>query len=417
VARQPSGKKDASPDDALDDVNVTDEVDAVENSSPSTTDAVDSSDEDVDEDEDVADDEASDDPEDEAEEEDDSTEDDEDEVEVAASADDEASEERTAEAAALWSDVRIEPVEIALPKGVGFTLRAYRMSNELTPVEVVEEEDDAFAVLNRSPVVEEDEEIDFDDEYVDERPGVVQEDAPVPATTTAARRRRGKDADEDDEDETAVVDKDEDSGENDSGDDETDEELADEEELSEAELAEALNEDDEDEEEEEKEPEPEEVPVFLGSGGKLLLFRSPEGLVEFVKSTDEHDLAQLDTWADLRERITVEAIVPNDEDSYELDLVVENLRGGRDAWDTGLLIGAGEAARDLAYALRLEAVRTALSPGSPLDDLDEGLRSSASGGMGGFFARRRLKKIGAQQAALGWRTIIGKISAVVDWRD
>jgi hypothetical protein len=37
--------------------------------------------------------------------------------------------------------------------------------------------------------------------------------------------------------------------------------------------------------------------------------------------------------------------------------------------------------------------------------------------VGGFFAKRRLKKIGAQQAALGWRTIIGKISAAVDWRD
>ncbi len=39
------------------------------------------------------------------------------------------------------------------------------------------------------------------------------------------------------------------------------------------------------------------------------------------------------------------------------------------------------------------------------------------GGVGGFFARRKLKKIGAQQASLGWRTIIGKISAAVDWRD
>ena len=34
-----------------------------------------------------------------------------------------------------------------------------------------------------------------------------------------------------------------------------------------------------------------------------------------------------------------------------------------------------------------------------------------------FRGRRRLKKIGAQQASIGWRTIIGKISASVDWRD
>jgi hypothetical protein len=59
----------------------------------------------------------------------------------------------------------------------------------------------------------------------------------------------------------------------------------------------------------------------------------------------------------------------------------------------------------------------ALSPGSPLDDLDEALRTSENGGVRGFMARRRMRKIGIQQAALGWRTIIGKISAVVDWRN
>jgi PAS domain-containing protein len=58
-----------------------------------------------------------------------------------------------------------------------------------------------------------------------------------------------------------------------------------------------------------------------------------------------------------------------------------------------------------------------LAPGSPLDDLDESLRTAEKGGMGGFFGRRRLKKIGAQQASLGWRSVIGKISAAVDWRD
>ena len=50
-------------------------------------------------------------------------------------------------------------------------------------------------------------------------------------------------------------------------------------------------------------------------------------------------------------------------------------------------------------------------------DMDESLRASVNGGVGGFLGRRRLKKIGAQTASLGWRTIVGKISAVVDWRD
>src|SRR5204863_3886672 len=164
--------------------------------------------------------------------------------------------------------------------------------------------------------------------------------------------------------------------------------------------------DDEDEEEEDDEAEaaaePEEIPIFLGKGGRLYLFRSPEGLVEFVKSGAEHDLAQLDTWSELVEQITVEDVAPADEDSYELDLVVENLRGSRDSWDANLLIQAGEVARDLGYALRIDSIIAALSADSPLDDLDEALRATESGGLGSFFARRKLKKIGAEAAPLGW---------------
>jgi hypothetical protein len=56
-------------------------------------------------------------------------------------------------------------------------------------------------------------------------------------------------------------------------------------------------------------------------------------------------------------------------------------------------------------------VLEALEPGSPLDDLDEGIRSE------GFLARRRLKKISIEQVSIGWRTIIGKITNAVEWHD
>jgi len=110
-------------------------------------------------------------------------------------------------------------------------------------------------------------------------------------------------------------------------------------------------------------------------------------------------------------------IDPIDEDRYELDLVVENLRGGPDAWDAPLILKAGELARDLGFALRLDPVMVAMSSGSPLDDLDEALRKADVGGVGSFFAKRRLRKIPAQQSSLAWRTVIGKISAAADWRD
>ncbi|MGC4786511.1 DNA primase [Micromonospora sp. DT178] len=272
-------------------------------------------------------------------------------------------------ARALWDELRIDPVEIALPAGTGYTLRAYRPARELTPTDVAErDQDDPF--LARRQVTEVDEE-DDDEAVVILDEEVAQEFAESDEEEAKGRRR---DATDDEDAETAAEDDEDEAGD-------------------------------------------EEVPVFLSHRGKLLLFKTPESLVSFIRSGAPNDLSQLDSWNELSERVEPADIAPLDEDIYELDLVVENLRGGHDTWDPTLLIEAGEVARDLAYALRLPAVLDMLSAGSSLDDLDEALRATVDGGVGGFFGRRRLKKIGAQTASLGWRTIVGKISATVDWRD
>ncbi|GAA2218167.1 DNA primase [Micromonospora olivasterospora] len=274
----------------------------------------------------------------------------------------------------LWDELRIDPVEIALPAGTGFTLRAYRPARELTPTDVTErDQDDPF--LARRQVVE----VEDDDEVVILDEEVAADFAEADEEEAEAKPRR-RDAEADTE-------------------------------------AAETEEDEAAEEEDEEESGDEEVPVFLSHRGHLLLFKSPESLVSFVRSGAPNDMAQLDSWNELSERVEPADIAPLDEDTYELDLVVENLRGGHDTWDPTLLIEAGEVARDIAYALRMPAVLDMLSAGSSLDDLDEALRASVNGGVGGFFGRRRLKKIGAQTASLGWRTIVGKISAVVDWRD
>jgi hypothetical protein len=263
----------------------------------------------------------------------------------------------------LWESAGVTPVEIALPGGVGLTLRAYRKAGEITPTELEAEEDDPFEARKR-PVEDDD-----DDEEV-----IVDEE--FQALLAEGDEEAAAKADEPDP---------------------------------------ADFEDEKDESDDQ--PEDEEVPLFLSHKGKLIAFKSPEGLVSFIRSGAQHDLAQLEGWATLADRVQSTDVDPLPDDRYELDLVVENLRGGHDTWDLPLLIAAGEVARDLGYALRIKPVILALSPGSPLDDLDESLRSAETGGMGGFFGRRRLKKIGAQQASLGWRSIIGKISAAVDWRD
>ncbi|GGN16558.1 hypothetical protein FHR83_004889 [Actinoplanes campanulatus] len=258
----------------------------------------------------------------------------------------------------LWEQVRVSPVEIALPAGVALTLRAYRKASELTPTEVQVDEDDPFEARKKR-AEEDEEEVIVDGEYQ--------------ALLSEGDAEEGKSAEEPDPADF--------------------------------------------EEEPAAQADDEEVPMFLSHKGRLLAFKTPESLVSFLRSGAPHDLAQLDTWGDLAERVESSDIDPQPEDRYELDLVVENLRGGHDTWDLPLLINAGEVARDLGFALRIKPVILALSPGSPLDDLDESLRTAEKGGMGGFFGRRRLKKIGAQQASLGWRSVIGKISAAVDWRD
>jgi hypothetical protein len=273
----------------------------------------------------------------------------------------------------LWTDTRIDPVEIALPGSVGYTLRAYRLSTELAPTDVEgrEEDDDPFAVVE--PDVDDDEVVILDEEFA------------ALAGEESEETDRASDADDKD-----AADKAEDADD---------------------------KKESTEEHEDEDEPAGEEVPFFLSHRGRVLIFKSAESLVAFARSGAPHDLAELDTWTDLAGRIQPADVAAANADSYELDLVVENLRGGHDTWDLDLLIRAGEIARDLGYALRLPAVMAALSPGSPLDDLDDALRAAAGGGIGGFMGRRRLRRIGAQQASLGWRTIIGKISAAVDWRD
>lgn len=285
-----------------------------------------------------------------------------------AGAGDDAESGRSAAADAFWTTVRVDPVEIALPGGVGYTLRAYRMDSEVTAPDVSGRQEDELPA--RSDPFDE-----FDADLIDEG-----------------------DLDED-EDEDALDEDEEDTGEPDENDNEDDEE------------------EDKADADADAEPEAQEVPVFLSQGGHLLLFRTPESLVAFVKSNTEHDLAQIDTWSEVTGGIRASHVVAAPDDSYELDLVVNNLRGGHEVWDADLLLSAGQLARDIGYALRMETVVHSLSPGAPLDNLDEALRAAAEGGFGGFMARRKLKKIGAETASLGWRSIIGKISSVVDWRD
>jgi hypothetical protein len=261
---------------------------------------------------------------------------------------------RSAEAEKLWNETGVDPVEIHLGKDSGYTLRAYRMSDTL-PGAASADEDGAG---------ERDEAAGKADEDADERPDIAEN--PEDEDNEAPSEADFLDEDEAEVDVLDVV--------------------------------------------------PDEVPLFLTRKGKLLLFRDEESLVRYVRESDDNDLAVIEEYADLQKRITADAISCDEADTYELDLVTANLRGGHDSWEPELLIKAAEVGRDLGYALKLQSVLSALSPGSPLDDMDEALRVVAEGGFRGMLAKRRLRKTGAEQAAIAWRSVIAKINGAVEWR-
>lgn len=151
-------------------------------------------------------------------------------------------------------------------------------------------------------------------------------------------------------------------------------------------------------------------PVFLGAEGVAYAFRTPEGLVDFLRSEEPHDLSEIDGWDDVRTADEID-VTPDEMGIYQLDLVVTMLRAGADSWDPEVLVLAGECARDLAKYAELPDVLAALAPGSPLDALDDDLRN------GGILARRRLRKLDGDTLAIGWRSVISRLGAAVDFRD
>lgn len=151
-------------------------------------------------------------------------------------------------------------------------------------------------------------------------------------------------------------------------------------------------------------------PVFLGRNGVVFAFRTTDGLVAFLRSGAEHDLADLEGWDEVAAAADID-VTPDEMGIYQLDLVVENLRAGPDSWDYELLVLAGEGARDVAKYAELDEVLVALAPGSPLDSLDDLMRD------GGFRARRKLKSRDGDAAAIGWRSVIGRLAPVIDFRD
>lgn len=152
----------------------------------------------------------------------------------------------------------------------------------------------------------------------------------------------------------------------------------------------------------------EDAPRFLGSKGRVHLFRSADGLGTFIRGKTPHDLRDIATWAEVVESDIV--ALPAEEDRYDLAEISELFGRGAstDVFDYSRLAHAFDGALDIAEYADLDNVDELIRPTTPLGRaLVESQR-----GLG-----KSLAPADTAAMATAWEELVDKISEVVRWHD
>lgn len=109
-------------------------------------------------------------------------------------------------------------------------------------------------------------------------------------------------------------------------------------------------------------------PVFLGRRGKIEVFTSARGLSRFVAENDEHDLAEVETWNDVKVKATAGEldVDVDDENVYVLTGIAEDMEEGPDSLDPQQLDLAVELFEDAGEWAEDESVKDALASSESL---------------------------------------------------
>jgi hypothetical protein len=110
-------------------------------------------------------------------------------------------------------------------------------------------------------------------------------------------------------------------------------------------------------------------PVFLGSGGRIELFKTERALTRWIAGDGEegHDLAAASTWPEVVARAESELAVPvEDMNTYVLTELAEDLAEGPTEVDPARLELATELLLDVGEWAGDDGPREALAPGQPL---------------------------------------------------
>lgn len=151
---------------------------------------------------------------------------------------------------------------------------------------------------------------------------------------------------------------------------------------------------------------------FLGAGGKIFLFRSPERLLDFIGSDKEHDLVGLATWSELIAGVAKHGhpIVVSKEDDYDLAGADVLIHGKDVIWDPAPLAYAADLLLDVAEYAELERVTELLNTESKLSEAV----AAARAGQGRTL---RPNPVEQEQLANEWGEAISAVTHLVSWRD
>ncbi|HEY9391970.1 MAG TPA: hypothetical protein VIR27_19635 [Mycobacteriales bacterium] len=148
---------------------------------------------------------------------------------------------------------------------------------------------------------------------------------------------------------------------------------------------------------------------FLGVDQHIEMFRSAAGLEEFARADNEHDLAELDTWPQVRGAESL-SVTPAAEDCYDLGAAEAQLHAGPAGADPVVLRRASEFLLDAAEYCDLVGVTEALADDAPLGQAIGAVLRSATGSM---FSQTWN---GAEAAAL-WREAVTEVESALRWND
>ncbi|RLP92868.1 J domain-containing protein [Micromonospora sp. BL4] len=154
--------------------------------------------------------------------------------------------------------------------------------------------------------------------------------------------------------------------------------------------------------------------AFLGAQSHLLLFRSAESMRKYVTRTETHELASIEGWESFLDGMGSTATEPDDEHTFDFDLITYSLRFPPAQWVPTLFIANRDLIREISEAFELDGVLKHLAVGSPLDYLDDLFRV-ADRPVAGWGARRQLASLQGGLFSAVWRTAIGGIEERVRW--